>query len=367
MLSVLDGLCRGNQGDDSEMRMTRVATARRVMVGLVFIVSLFVLPLVAWGDERGENGVVAKVGDQVVTMEELEQSLAAQLAKLQEQKQQLMLSKLDELIVQRLLEQEAKRRGITVEALVKADILSKVPGVTDAEVARFMSENKARLRGEAAELRPKVREYLTNERVTSQRRTYVAGLRQKTPVEVLLKEPEPIRMVVKVDGAFAKGPKDAPVTIVEFSDFHCPFCRGAVATLQDVMRQYPGKVKWVYRDFPIPSLHPQAAKAAEAARCAGEQGKFWEYHDVLFESQNQATLADFKRFADQLKLESKRFAACLESGRHQAAVQSDMDDGARLGITGTPTFFINGRLLVGNQPVDNFKRIIETELRQTQR
>jgi protein-disulfide isomerase len=350
-------------------RLIRLATAFRVVaIGLVAIVGLVVSPRVGAGDQRGEKsagpGVAAKVGDQVITIEELEQSLTVQLARLQEQRYQLLQSKLDELIEERLLGQEAKRRGVTAAALVKAEIVSKVPEVTDAEITMFMNENKARLKGDAAELRPRVRDYLTNERVALQRRAYVAGLRQKFPVEVLLKEPEPVRMAVKVDGAFAKGPKDAPVTIVEFSDFHCPFCRGAVATLNDVMRQFPGKVRWVYRDFPIASLHPQAAKAAEAARCAGEQGKFWEYHDVLFESQQQTTLADFKRFADQLKLEPKGFAACLESGRYQAAVQLDIEDGVRLGISGTPTFFVNGRLLVGNQPVDNFKKIIEAELRQ---
>jgi protein-disulfide isomerase len=342
-----------------------------VALGLVGVALVLFEPRFALSgaaDQKGTGAAVAaKIGDRVITMGELEQSLALQLAKLQEQRYQLMQSKLDELIEERLLQQEAKRRGLTVEALVKADILSKVPEVTDTEIMRFMNENRARLKGDAAELRPRVREYLANERVASQRRAYVAGLRQKASVEVLLKEPEPVRIFVKVDGASAKGPKDAPVTIVEFSDFHCPFCRGAVATLQDVMRQYPGKVRWVYRDFPIPSLHPQAAKAAEAARCAGEQGKFWEYHDVLFDSQQQTTVADFKRFADQLKLDSKSFAACLESGRHQAAVQSDIEDGVRLGITGTPTFFINGRVLVGNQPVENFKKIIEAELRQKQK
>jgi len=339
-----------------------------VALGLVGVALGLLEPRFASGGGAEKTGpsaaVAARIGDRIITMDELERSLALQFAKLQEQKYQLVESKLDELIEQYLLEHEAKRRGITVEALVKEDILSKVQGVTDAEVGKFMEENRGRLRGNPEELRSRVREYLTSERTASQRRAYVAVLRQKSSVEVFLKEPDPIRMVVKVDGAFAKGPKDAPVTIVEFSDFHCPFCRGAVTTLNDVMRQFPGKVRWVYRDFPIASLHPQAAKAAEAARCAGEQGKFWEYHDVLFESQQQTTVADFKRFADQLKLEPKGFAACLESGRHQAAVQLDIEDGARLGITGTPTFFINGRLLVGNQPVDNFKKIIEAELRQ---
>jgi protein-disulfide isomerase len=337
-----------------------------VALGLVGVTSGLLEPRFASGGAAQKEGsgaaAAARIGDWIITMDELERSLALQLARLQEQRYQLLQSKLEELIEQRLLEQEAKRRGITVEALVKEEVAAKVQGVTDADVQQFMNENQARLRGSQSDLRQKVRDYLTNERVTARRRAYVEGLAKKASVEVLLKEPELVRIPVKADGAFAKGPKDALVTIVEFSDFHCPFCRGAVATLKDVMKQYPGKVKWVYRDFPIASLHPHAAKAAEAARCAGEQGKFWEYHDILFDGQSQTTTADFKRFGDQLKLDPKAFAACLESGRYRAAVQSDIEDGMRLGITGTPTFFINGRALVGNQPVDNFKKIIDAEL-----
>jgi protein-disulfide isomerase len=321
---------------------------------------------VALGEEASEKkpGVAARIDDQEITIQELEKALAPQLARLQEQKHQLMESKLEELIAERLLTREAKRRGVTVEDLLKAEVGSKVPEVTDAEVTSFITENKARLRGEEAELRPKVRDYLRDQRMGEQGKAFVARLRQGAKVAILLEEPAPIRVTLKGEGAFAKGPKDAPVTLVEFTDFHCPFCARVVATLKDVMQEYNGKIRWVFRDFPIASLHPQAPKAAEAARCAGEQGKFWEYHDLLFGSQSQTAAADFKRFADQLKLDPKSFGQCLDSGKHQAAVEADIQDGARLGITGTPTFFINGRMLVGAQPMENFKKIIEAELRQ---
>ena len=320
----------------------------------------------ALGGQRSkskEAEVVARIDDQVITMQELESALAAQLANLQEQKYQLMQSKLDELIEGRLLEQEAKRRAMAVEALLKAEVSSKVAEVTDAEVTSFITENKARLRGEEAELRPKVRDYLRDQKVAQQAKVFVARLRQGAKVAIFLEEPEPIRVAVKGEGAFVKGPKDAPVTLVEFTDFHCPFCGKAVATLKDVMREYDGKIRWVFRDFPIAGLHPRAPKAAEAARCAGKQGKFWEYHDLLFEGQPQATIEDFKRSAEQLKLDPKSFEQCLDSGKHQAAVEADVQEGARLGITGTPTFFINGRILVGAQPLESFRRIIEAELR----
>jgi protein-disulfide isomerase len=312
-----------------------------------------------------EPGVAARVDGQVVTLDELEKALAPQLAKLQEQKFQLMESKLEELIAERLLTIEAKRRGITVEELLKAEVTSKAPEVTDAEVAAFMTQNKARLQGQEAELRPKVRDYLRDQKVQASRHAFLAGLQQHAKVERFLEEPEPVRIPVSAEGAFAQGPKDAPVTIVEFSDFQCPFCSRVVATLKEVVRLYPKQVRLAFRDFPIAGLHPKAAKAAEAARCAGEQGKFWEYHDLLFGSQAQATPADFKRFAEQLKLDANNFATCLDSGKHAAAVASDVQEGTRLGITGTPTFFINGRLVVGALPLEAFQRIIDRELRRS--
>ena len=163
--------------------------------------------------------MAARVVDEVVTLDEIEKAVASQLAQLEEQRYQLMASKLDELIAERLLAWEAKRRGISVEQLLKADVLSKVPNVTEADVTTFITQNKARLQEETAELRLKVREYLREQKVAQRRSTYVASLEQSAKVERFLKEPEPRRVTVKVEGAFAKGPKDAPVTIVEFSDF----------------------------------------------------------------------------------------------------------------------------------------------------
>lgn len=312
-----------------------------------------------------EPGVAARVDGQVVTLDELEKVLAPQLAKLQDQKFQLMASKLEELIAGRLLALEAKRRAITVEELLKAEVTSKAPGVTDIEVTAFITQNKARLQGQEAEIRPKVREHLVDQKLQETRSTYLAGLLQRAKVERFLEEPEPIRIPVSAEGAFAQGPKDAPVTIVEFSDFQCPYCSRVIATLKEVVRLYPQQVRLAFRDFPIAGLHPKASKAAEAARCAGEKGKFWEYHDLLFESQAQATTADFKRFAEKLKLDANSFAICLDSGRHTAAVAADVQEGTRLGITGTPTFFINGRLVVGALPLEAFQRIIERELRRS--
>lgn len=361
-----------------------------IAIGLAPLICFFAgRPAVAEQNKMAKQnlpGVVARVGDEAITLDEVEKALASQLAPLEAQRYQLIVSKLEEFIEERLLAQEAKRRGVSVEDLLRAEVYLKASDVTEAEITAFLAENTALFQGETAALRLRAWDYLRRPKVARQRHAYVAQLRQIVKVELLLKEPTPARVAVsqqhrdqhhdggglkeptsarvavKVDEAFSRGPKDARVTIVEFSDFHCPFCRRAVSTMRQVIEKYTNQVKWVYRDFPMPSLHPQAPKAAEAARCAGEQGRFWEYHDLLFDSKPQTTTADFKRLAEALKLESKTFAECLDTGRYQAAVQSDIQEGTRLGVSGTPTFYINGRILVGAQPLETFEKIIESEL-----
>src|SRR5436309_2842471 len=164
------------------------------------------------------------------------------------------------------------------------------------------------------------------------------------------------------EGAPFLGPVAAPVTIVEFSDFQCPFCKQVVPTLTQVRSRYGEKVKLVYRDFPIDGLHPQARKAAEAARCAQDQGKFWDYHDALFANAPKLSLEQLKAYAQQVGLDLPSFERCLASGAHAAAVQKSVDEGIRLGVTGTPAFFINGEFVSGAQPVESFARVIEREL-----
>jgi protein-disulfide isomerase len=174
-----------------------------------------------------------------------------------------------------------------------------------------------------------------------------------------------VRVDVPIEGAPVRGSADAAVTLVEFSDFHCPFCRRVQPTLKELLERYPGKVKLVYRDFPIDSLHPEARRAAEAARCARDQGKFWEYHDVLFAEAPKAAPEDLERFAGKVGLDLATFRSCLSGETHRAAVQRDFDDGTRLGVAGTPAFFINGRPFSGAKPIEEFARLVEEELART--
>ncbi len=178
----------------------------------------------------------------------------------------------------------------------------------------------------------------------------------------------PARAEVEIEGHPMKGSPDAPVTIVEFSEFQCPFCaRYTQETFPLIDETYiqTGKVKYVFRHFPL-SFHENAQKAAEASACAEEQGMFWEYHDVLFANQDALDVASLKRYAEELGLDTAKFNACLDSGAMADKVQKDASDAASLGVSGTPAFFINGIALTGAQPFSAFQSLIEEELRDTQ-
>lgn len=169
------------------------------------------------------------------------------------------------------------------------------------------------------------------------------------------------RVEVSADDDPSKGPADAPVTIIEFSDYQCPFCKKVEATINQIIETYGDKIRFVYRDFPL-GFHQYAQKAAEASECADEQGKFWEYHDKLFENQQAINIENMKRWARDLNLDPDKFDDCLDSGKYASEVQKDLQDGQAAGVSGTPTFFINGKKLSGAQPFSTFKAIIDAEL-----
>jgi protein-disulfide isomerase len=308
----------------------------------------------------------AKVGEEILSLEELSHALHGQLAQIEQQRYSLLSQKLEQLIEERLLLKEAYNRGVTVEQLLREEVSAKTPKVQETEVSDFIEKNRARLpQGDEFELRLKVWDYLRSQRLDLQRQAYVQGLREKAKVIVYLEEPASARVQVNPHRGFARGPKDAPVAIVEYSDFQCPFCKAVLSTVNEIMARYPEKVKWVFRDYPIATLHPTVPKAHEAARCAGEQGKFWDYHDLLFERSPSHSLEQLKQYAQELKLNGPAFAQCLESGKYQAAVAQDVQEGTHLGVTATPTFFINGRVLSGAQPIAAFQKLIESELKST--
>ena len=333
---------------------------RSFAVGLTLAMALGMAPGLA---ETAATEPLAEVNGEAITATDVERGLGTKLSKLEEQIYTLKRDELENLIAQRLLAQEAAKRGMSVTALVDAEVTAKVGLVTEQEIEAFFQANKDRLRADEAAVRENIRAHLQQQKLLIRRQRFIQSLRSQSKVVVHLQGPPVVRVAVSTQGAPVRGATEAPVTLVEFSDFHCPFCNRAQATLKQVLERYPGKIKLVYRDFPLDRLHPQASKAAEAARCANDQGKFWEYHDVLYTNAPRGGPEDLRRYAEQVGLDVPEFDQCVSSGAHRAGVQRDMEEGSRLGVTGTPAFFVNGRPLEGAQPLEAFVRVIEEELR----
>ena len=327
-----------------------------------FWTSLLVLGLGITSMAGAASAPLAEVDGLAITAEDVEKPIAPQLSKLEEQIYNLKRQRLDALINDRLLQKEATKRNFSVPALLDAEVTAKVGLVTEQEIEKFYQDNKAQIKGEQAQVREQIRAYLQNQKLAARREEFLTSLRAQAKVVVNLKPPPIQRIEVSVQGAPFKGGEKAPVTIVEFSDFHCPFCRRVIPTLAQLESRYGDKIKLVFRDFPIENLHPGATKAHEAARCANEQGKFWPYHDKLFASTPSSSPDVFKGMAKEVGLDAVAFETCLGSGKYQAAIKEDIAEGNRVGVGGTPAFFVNGRLISGAQPLEAFTRVIDDEL-----
>jgi protein-disulfide isomerase len=309
------------------------------------------------------TAVVATVGSASITLAEvdekaLQQPTANFSGKLAQALYDARRVTLDEMVASMLMDQEAKARGVDRATLVEKEIADKVGPVADADVAAWYQANQGRVQGATLDqVRAPIRALLIQERMDDARQRYVDVLKSKTPVRLTL---EPPRLTVAANGP-SRGAVAAPIQMIEFSDFQCPFCLRAHATVEQVLKTYGDRIHFVYRHYPLPT-HPAARPAAEASACAAEQGKFWPYHDRLFEQPSRLSATDLKQHAVDLGLDASRFNACVDSQKYKAQVEADMKDGDEAGVNGTPAFFINGRMLSGAQPFDAFKRIIDEEL-----
>jgi protein-disulfide isomerase len=254
---------------------------------------------------------------------------------------ELTKQRVDQLVDDRLLLEEAKRRQIGPEEIVRAEISDKVKSPTEQEVAKFYSENKARISGDLNTVRNQLVAYLQNESRQLLEKDLSARLRKGADIRWLLTEPVQPVQNISVDDDPSRGAANAPVTIVEFTDFQCPACAAMHPVLEDVLKSYGNKVRLVVRDFPL-NQHENARKAAEAANAANAQGKFFEYVSVLFKNQKALDVPSLKKYASEVGLDRVRFDAALERGMYAAEVKKDVSDGELYGVGSTPTIFVNG-------------------------
>lgn len=237
--------------------------------------------------------------------------------------------------------------------------------VTDEQVKAFIQQNadNPQLKGKSFEQQQGlVKPYLMQQASGNYFKEVVSEAVKNGKIKVTgYQRPEYIRMKVDVGNAPFLGPKDAPVTIVEFADYQCPYCAMAIPTVEDVMKKYPGKIKFVFKNFPL-SFHAQAMGAAVAAECAKEQGKYWQMHDKLFENHSKLDDALYDKLAKDLGLDTAKFKSCSKNPKIKAQIESELAYGQTLGVSATPGFFINGVQLMGAQPKEEFIKIIDDEL-----
>jgi protein-disulfide isomerase len=313
--------------------------------------------------------VLATIGDEQITLADLRQYAGSDLDQIEVQyrraRSQVIQNALEQVLRERILESEARRQNQSVAQLVAAEAGGTLDP-SDIEVQAWYQDNPQRVGGRPLDdVRPQIVNLLRDEKSQAATQALEQRLRQEQQVTIHY---EPFRFQLNNDGSPYLGGSNAPVTLVEFSDFECPFCARFAGTLKQLHAAFGDDLKIVYRQFPIPSIHPNAFKAAEGSLCAHDQGKFWEMHDAMFFQQNRLAVSDVKALARQLGLDQRRFDQCLDSGRFTEQVQNDMREAQTVGVTGTPALFINGVPLQGGaQPYEVVAEAVQRELDRVRR
>jgi protein-disulfide isomerase len=328
---------------------------------VLLFLSLFfaVTSLAQNADSPKPKQAVATVGDTTIYDSDLASSAEGQLQPLRSQEYEIKRKALDSLIEQKVLENAAKAKGLTSDQLIQQEVTAKVKDPSDDVILGFYLAQSGRLNKPLDDsLKAQLREAIKQTQTRQLRDDYMKRLRSNNKVAVLLSPP---RVQVAYDPKRLRGSAKAPVMIVEFSDYQCPYCHQVEPTVKEILAKYGDRVSLSYRDFPLYAIHPYAMGAAEASRCAEEQGKFWEYHDQLFTASKLEKDA-LIQYARDLKLDDKQFESCLTSEKYKADIDKDEQEGRNAGVNGTPGFFVNGIEVSGAKPADAFTSIIDDEL-----
>jgi protein-disulfide isomerase len=344
------------------LRACVLAAGAAALAGCTNVESAQQAPAQGTGDA---SQVVATIGDKSFTLKDVEskwqQDDPAERARVTQLLYQYRRQSVDQLIGDYLVSEAAKKSGTTKEKYLEAELSKRRGEITEAQIQEVYDQNRDRVGTSTVnDLRDSIRTFITRNR-DGQNLAILVGELKKTapPVHLSLEPPRTEVAIAKHDPV--RGPDNAPVTIIEFSEYQCPFCGRVTPTLHQLQQKYGDKIRIVFKDFPLPN-HLQAPKAAEAAHCAGDQGKYWELHDRLFANQQQIQVADLKKHAAAVGLDQAKFDQCLDSGTYTTIVQEDVDLGGQMGVQSTPTLYINGRVVTGAQPIGVFEAIIDEEL-----
>ena len=311
------------------------------------------------------RAVLGTVDGAPIALDDLDPEIQSRLDELTNETQQRRMHLLwvgfEDVITKRMLAREARKRGVTVENLREKEILSKITAPTDEEVQQFYDENADRIGVDFRTAAPQIKAELTTDRSRAAERAFVDRIREQVAVKYTLPVPDLPHSKIEAGVGPTWGKKDAKVTIVEFSDFQCPYCARASVIINKLKELYPNDLRVEFRDYPL-AQHADARAAAEAARCANEQGKFWEYHDLLFANSRALRPDDLKRYATNAGLDLNAFATCLASDRPKNAIETSVALGQKAGVEGTPAIYVNGIKLVGLLPLPLMQAFVDHEL-----
>jgi len=334
---------------------------RRQRLALLFASVLVARLCVGQSSETpAKSPILGLVDGQTISEDDLPPQVQGQLKPLREQEYRIRKQALDALINQKLVEAEAKKKGISPDTLLQQEVESKLAEPTEAELRAVYAVQRDQLNQQPFEdVKAQLQQTLKKAKLQEAAQEYVTSLRGQAKILILLAAPQTL---VSFDPARVRGNAKARVMIVEFADSQCPYCRQVQMTLKDILAKHEGVVALAFRDMPLEKIHPLALNAAEAARCAGEQGKFWEYYDLLYADPASLNKDGLIANAAKLSLDGKQFSACLADEKYKGQIEQDSQDGMRAGGSGTPSFFINGIFLSGAQPESAFEKIIQEQI-----
>lgn len=311
-------------------------------------------PAAAAGSE-----VAGYLGERAITAAEVDAAIKGQLKRLRQEEYDLRMEGLRTLAFQILQDQEAAKQGISRDELYKRNVTDKTAEPAKEEIDQILQRFRARLPEDDAAARQEVVNHLRERNAQTRLEAWKGELLAAAKLKVAL---EPPRTEIRVEANDpVVGATDAPVTIVEFTDFQCPYCQQAHTALGQVEAAYAGKLRRVFKQLPLP-MHPQARLAAEASLCAADQGKFAAARDWLFTNKDKVTIEALKGWAAEVKLDEAAFTRCLDEHTHAKEVDEDLTYAAEIEVNSTPTFFVNGRLIAGARPADAFREVIDDEL-----
>ncbi len=310
--------------------------------------------------KSASTDVVARYDEQVISSAELDEMVYAKLIAIRQQEYDIKRQQLEQTIFERLLEQAAQAEDLTTEQYVQREVNDKLAQPSDEEIQKVLDQYRSRLNPDEAQARQQVVSYLQQQQTGKLSGELKERLFTAANVEIML---EPIRFeaIVSDNDPSRGGDASAPVTIIEYTDFQCPFCSRVQPTINAVLEQYGGSVRHVFKQLPLP-MHAQAKLGAEAALCAGDQGQFWEMHDWLFANKNSINRDALSAQGATLGLDVGEFNGCIDAQKYIGQIDEDIKEANSFGITGTPGFLINGRVLRGAVPLEQFQAVINEEL-----